>query len=236
MGEYDELSMVAGRLGLGDLSPDVLRRALEKGEKRLTRPRSRYSPDEIKELRARARRTAEICGSCFRPLGPMAPISKIGIHRAWPNPAMKRRGGISTASRLGFSSVPLCVNCSIILGATRNYGNRWHHQDDRGQHTRCEGCNRPIRTRTWQLRWKWFVERTCCDECEAKVYRGKDRERHRVKHDTIRCVVCGEMFTPRRRDARTCSNRCRQTEHRRRIALRKAGIEIEKPRTANTRE
>ena len=42
------------------------------------------------------------------------------------------------------------------------------------------------------------------------------RARRRVRHEQIDCAVCGELFTPKRNDAVTCSNRCRQRLFRQR--------------------
>jgi integrase len=51
--------------------------------------------------------------------------------------------------------------------------------------------------------------------------------RRRVEHEPIKCMVCGETFTPRRNDANTCSSRCRQRfyrENRARRATDEAGL------------
>ena len=50
---------------------------------------------------------------------------------------------------------------------------------------------------------------TCSYQCN---YRRKVRlqlARKKVEPATIACAVCGEMFTQTRKDARTCSGRCR---------------------------
>ena len=44
--------------------------------------------------------------------------------------------------------------------------------------------------------------------------RKRHNERRRVTPQPMVCEVCGKSFTPRRSDARTCSDRCRQRLHR----------------------
>jgi predicted nucleic acid-binding Zn ribbon protein len=56
----------------------------------------------------------------------------------------------------------------------------------------------------------------CCDDCRRSMLNARARARRRVRHQQIDCAVCGEPFTPKRNDAVTCSNRCRQKLHRQR--------------------
>jgi len=44
-------------------------------------------------------------------------------------------------------------------------------------------------------------------------YNKLSRERRRATHKPV-ALVCGEMFTPRRNDANTCSSKCRQKLYR----------------------
>jgi transposase len=53
---------------------------------------------------------------------------------------------------------------------------------------------------------------TCSKRCSKLV----ERERRRVTHEARCCDVCGEEFTPKRSDARYCSNSCRQDAYRKR--------------------
>jgi hypothetical protein len=50
------------------------------------------------------------------------------------------------------------------------------------------------------------------------------RLRRRVQPQPKRCAACGEVFTPKRFDAVTCSNRCRQKQHRQRHAAGRIGF------------
>jgi formylmethanofuran dehydrogenase subunit E len=68
----------------------------------------------------------------------------------------------------------------------------------------CHTCvETAVQPRAWGR-----LPRYCSPACEPKpVSRAKPRP-------TIKCAVCGESFSPRRRDARTCSTRCRVAAHR----------------------
>ena len=79
---------------------------------------------------------------------------------------------------------------------------------------RCEACGRPLRVRRDRV---WYrTERVCCDDCRRSMRNARARARRRVRHEQIDCAVCGEPFTPKRNDALTCSNRCRQRLFRQR--------------------
>src|SRR5262249_49020020 len=54
----------------------------------------------------------------------------------------------------------------------------------------------------------------CCADCRRMAANKRSRERRRVTHEPIACAVCGEMFTPTRGDATTCSGKCRQKLYR----------------------
>jgi predicted nucleic acid-binding Zn ribbon protein len=45
-----------------------------------------------------------------------------------------------------------------------------------------------------------------------------NNERRKVRHDPMNCSACGRSFVPKRTDAVTCSNRCRQALHRQRAS------------------
>jgi hypothetical protein len=42
----------------------------------------------------------------------------------------------------------------------------------------------------------------------------RNADRRRVEHEPRTCIECGRAFIPTRADAVTCSNRCRQAQHR----------------------
>jgi predicted nucleic acid-binding Zn ribbon protein len=69
-----------------------------------------------------------------------------------------------------------------------------------------------IARRVYATRYR--TQRVCCDDCRRSMLNA--RARARVRHEQIDCAVCGELFTPKRNDAVTCSNRCRQRLFRQR--------------------
>jgi predicted nucleic acid-binding Zn ribbon protein len=58
----------------------------------------------------------------------------------------------------------------------------------------------------------------CSDRCRAKFAR--ERQRKQREPHVVTCEVCGQEFTPKRSDARTCSPACRQRAYRKRLHLR----------------
>ena len=69
----------------------------------------------------------------------------------------------------------------------------------------CESCGREI----WNHPTLKNQHRTydlCSRECRKRLRVIKKR----VEPRTIDCVICGEVFNPKRRDAKTCGPTCRQ--------------------------
>jgi hypothetical protein len=59
----------------------------------------------------------------------------------------------------------------------------------------------------------------CSDSCRNTA-RAKERRRiAREKTGTQGCLVCGKQFSPKRTDARVCSNACRQRAYRQRLTV-----------------
>ena len=72
----------------------------------------------------------------------------------------------------------------------------------------CKSCGNVFYT---QVRSKIY-----CDYQTCGVYafrRMKRQERENARADT-ECLTCGALFTPKRADARYCSNACRQKAYR----------------------
>jgi predicted nucleic acid-binding Zn ribbon protein len=59
-----------------------------------------------------------------------------------------------------------------------------------------------------------FCPTTCCTDCGCAHRYRRNNLRRRVKPEPTTCIQCGELFAPRRADAQTCSNKCRQALHR----------------------
>jgi hypothetical protein len=49
---------------------------------------------------------------------------------------------------------------------------------------------------------------------QAQKRTGKDGARRPIQLHPIICIVCGRTFTPRKVNAKTCSNKCRVRLHR----------------------
>ena len=81
--------------------------------------------------------------------------------------------------------------------------------DEYQDHKPCAICGRPMafHFRTIRLRRQ---PQTCSYQCSYRHKLNRQLERKRAERATVACIVCGERFTQQRRDAQTCSNRCRQ--------------------------
>jgi predicted nucleic acid-binding Zn ribbon protein len=112
----------------------------------------------------------------------------------------------------GYQSVQLCLRC-----------HQSKHPDqlaDLDQQP-CETCARPMYLDGYHS----FHRRrplTCSYQCSYRRKLKHQSERKRVEHEPITCAVCGEMFTPTRSDAKTCSGKCRQKLYREARARRGA--------------
>lgn len=95
----------------------------------------------------------------------------------------------------------------------------------------CDDCVRKYRHPSWRenrnepipcaggcgvLVSHWYFPVTAIATCSKRCSRRVEVERRRVKHETRRCEVCGEEFTPKRSDSRYCRNACRQRAYRER--------------------
>ena len=93
-----------------------------------------------------------------------------------------------------FETVPVCDPC--VTEAER---------ENAAADTACEGCGQRMRCH------KYDPRTVCSDRCAQRVR----RRRHRASVRAV-CTVCNETFTPKRGDARCCSNTCRQRAYRQR--------------------
>jgi hypothetical protein len=104
-------------------------------------------------------------------------------------------------------------------------GFAWNQYDsarERGyrEHRRCARCQRPIMEPSGHRydRWKRLFPLCCSSGCTyALRYAGRAHEARlaRTPHQAV-CAICGKKFTPKRQDARFCSNACRQSAYRQR--------------------
>ena len=167
----------------------------------------------------RAEATAECCAGCGRPLAPTDSVTMIRFSTGSP-----RTGLI-------WHRAPICLLCTLVDLAAPVFVSTFRGRSPFPKsesvtffgfvRTRCRGCGRPIRLGKLDA-WDTVADfsaikgRTCCRRCERKAISKRNSERQRVHHEERIWVQCGKAFEPKRADAVTCSNRCRQAQHRRR--------------------
>lgn len=71
----------------------------------------------------------------------------------------------------------------------------------------CGGCGKIFYTRV--LSKKYCGYKSCFFEAQRK-------KRLRLRENTV-CITCGKQFTPKRNDAKYCSNACRQKAYRKSV-------------------
>jgi hypothetical protein len=167
-----------------------------------------------RELWAQAAKSAQICGGCFRPLAPADSVTmgwrKIGKHY-WVR-------------------VPICLLCALDAIKKSFFERRY-------QRARCRNCDRPLRLHrpsridSWfslygiRLPWTPSLDaQTCCEDCRRLAKNKRNKLRRRIKHEPVTCIECGRSFIPKRADGVTCSNRCRQAQHRKHVKAAGGGV------------
>ncbi len=77
----------------------------------------------------------------------------------------------------------------------------------------CPGCSRTLFV---PYQWNAHRRRYCCDDCgERARHKARRISRKAGRMKTHVCPVCKSEFQSARRDARFCSNACRQWTYRR---------------------
>jgi predicted nucleic acid-binding Zn ribbon protein len=198
-------------------------------------------------LRRQAARSATVCADCFQPLAPAASVTIVNRRIVIP-PATDWRGA-PVPEHDAWLRVPICLTCWLIemqreaaaeVGDGRLPGLRDRHVNelralDGLARWRCAGCGRAMR-RWHPPEWRRELsqnQRVCCDDCRRCMLNARARARRRVRHEPMNCAVCGRPFTPKRSDAVTCSNTCRQSLHRQRHQpAKKRGRQMSKNETA----
>ena len=76
----------------------------------------------------------------------------------------------------------------------------------------CAHCERPM-----VLRLEFSeLQRTFCSNACREAYHNQLRKEKRIEEREKVCEVCDEVFTATRRDAKTCSDGCKQNAYRQR--------------------
>jgi hypothetical protein len=117
---------------------------------------------------------------------------------------LKRGEALVWVWRYGQSSA-LCLRCDRKEHDESDHADRLAGLDQQP----CETCARPMYFEGFHY---LHARRplTCSYQCRYRRKLKRRLDRKRVAPATVACAGCGEMFTQRRRDARTCSNACRQ--------------------------
>ena len=75
----------------------------------------------------------------------------------------------------------------------------------------CGGCGRVFYTTI-------YTKKYCHSYwCGNQANNRRQREYRQMRRQNLICQCCGEKFTPKRADARYCSNACRQKDYRKRV-------------------
>jgi hypothetical protein len=191
------------------------------------------TPEQVRALREQAAKQATVCGDCFAPLAAGASVTVVS--RPIRIPAATDWRGRPVPEHDDWIAVPVCLLCwldGLQRGAEPWVRDLRHDQHEaelihvaRLERFRCQGCDRPVRVqRPLSYRSLFLSERVCCTDCERSMRNARNRHRRRVRHQKRTCAACGERFVPKRTDAVTCSNACRQKMHRQRSGGRGRGL------------
>jgi hypothetical protein len=160
------------------------------------------APDEADHAQERAREareTAKMCGCCGRKLSLEEPLHfgarvYVGMWALYYDRVSKPQ-----ICKLRYKRTVLCGSCAPDWLASE--------RDDVVTQL-CAHCERPM-----VLRLEFSeLQRMFCSNAYHSQLRKEKRSEEREKV----CEVCGEVFTATRRDAKTCSDGCKQKAYRQR--------------------
>jgi hypothetical protein len=109
---------------------------------------------------------------------------------------------VMTDTSLGWALASLCMDC-FKCASTDETHEKWQARYERD----CDGCGEPMLTPIYKP-FNWQV-------CSKRCYQRARRKRKQWYRDR-RCEACKRRFKPSGKDARFCSNKCRQWQYRRR--------------------
>jgi hypothetical protein len=139
------------------------------------------------------KRTGAICTDCGKLVAPGKPM--VALDR------------IPEARRFGASWWQVCVPCDRKRQRreAERYGRSREAYALPDLQQPCPACGRPMFFRGCV--WRPVA---CGYECAARAKIAKQLAQRRVEPQPKQCVSCGKSFTPKRADAVTCGNACRQ--------------------------
>jgi hypothetical protein len=176
------------------------------------------------EIVQQSRRHGNVCAGCGAAIEPGQPAIAVTLKVLRPSYKADRfdiafGAKVDEAGMVPAKDVAVqCLACETCYTDTIAAG-KMDPKNHRA--TICPWCERPL-TFTFQQHWRDArrkIADACCRDCENHIEYGH------VKPKSISCVVCNTEFVPKRSDATTCSNRCRQQLFR----LKKAGLYVELP-------
>jgi hypothetical protein len=180
------------------ITSGVTRDALDTLRKELLK----YRPPEeekARQLAREARESARMCGCCSRELLACEPVyygAKVYVGLL---PLLRKRQIWEAC----YARTVLCGSCAPA----------WLSSESDDVVTQlCAYCERPMVSR---LELSALENAFCCNACQ-RAYNAQLRREQRAEVLKKVCAVCGEEFTATRRDAKTCSDGCRQKAYRRR--------------------
>ena len=149
------------------------------------------------------RNVTNVCFECGSRIPPGAPVAIVHTWQGTPITRWVRNRGLRPSTTYKRSDHWVCLECARSSHRREN---------DIAETGRCETCDREIR------HWDYSqpMPTACCADCRHQAANKRSRERRRVQHAPMQCAASGEMFTRERSDAVTCSNKCRQAQHRER--------------------
>ena len=158
---------------------------------------------EAWELAYDANRTAGLCGGCGRELSLKEPAHFGAQVYVGMEPLLWNRLDKPQICQPRYASTVLCGSCAP----------EWLSPERGDVCTQlCAYCERPMVLR---LKLSELGKTFCSDPCKQN-YRDRLREEKRAEELKKVCEVCGEEFIATRRDAKTCSAKCKQKGYRRR--------------------
>jgi hypothetical protein len=176
--------------------------------------------DEDAAHHHQAHADASLCCRCGRPIGVAEPIWLVPAMLIWDC------GGINMYKTVHAAACRDCgeelhrrVDATEAQTPAYNYPNRvWRNSVCRP----CPMCQRHVHLMGAWLPWNHERSALCSNRCRNRVYGARFRERHprpRKPGVIAQCQVCGRNFAPKRSDAKTCSNACRQKSYRKRTGV-----------------
>jgi hypothetical protein len=149
---------------------------------------------QVDSLISQAAKSATVCANCFRPLSPTDSVTL--LWHQFRRESLKIR-------------VPICLICTLNVEPVSEHTSRPYYAWN-WRRMRCLGCGQPMRI---DASVRFGPPRTCCADCARTAEYRANNLRRRVTREPKTCPECGNQFTPKRSDAVTCSDRCRQARH-----------------------